>query len=499
MSELIELKKLNEVYFEVKCNLEQSYEIRGHFEVYVENYRFNPKYKSRMWNGKVSFFSLMEKKLPIGLLPMFIEFCKKFDYPVKFDFGKEDLMNDFTKEDLKKIKTSICTNEKYQLRDYQDYAVDKVLKNKRAILQYATGSGKSLILYTVIKYLSQTLSNKILIIVPSINLVQQISSDFQDYGWPNFFSDCGLIFNDSDHYDLNKKIVISTWQSLLRRPDDFFKGFGAVIVDECHGAKCLSVQNVLKKCVNASYRIGCSGSLPKLPINKLTLEGYIGSVVAEVKSSELIDKGVLSDIKIINVLMKYPENMITKSGGTYNDEITKTINYPQRHKALKLILDKLDKKQNSLILASRISHIKDIVAYLKKNYPKRAVYVIYGEISGDDREKIRKLINTSEGVLLVASFKTMSVGVNIPKLHNVIFASSYKAEITVLQAIGRGLRTHEDKTQMILWDLVDDLTWIKSTGVKGENYLFSHWKERKKIYNEQGFKSQTIEVFLNKL
>ena len=121
---------------------------------------------------------------------------------------------------------------------------------------------------------------------------------------------------------------------------------------------------------------------------------------------------------------------------------------------------------------------------------------IYGKTDQAEREKIRQMMETEENVILVATYATLSTGVNIKKLHNVIFASSTKSYIRCIQSIGRGLRTHKDKTKMVLWDLVDALIWKKRTGTMGENYVFTHWRERLKFYKKQGFECFTKEFRL---
>ena len=499
MTDTIILKPINQIYFQVTCTDSQAFELRARYEAYIENYKWNPKVRAKIWSGKISFFSVIEKQLPIGFLQDFIQHCKSFNYKYIIDCAPSELMNFITDDEYEGIKKDIFKESAFQLRDYQDLAFKTLITKKRGIIEYGTGSGKSMILYAVIKYLMNVCDNKILLIVPSVSLVQQMSSDFREYGWDGFFESCGLIFSGSEHYDTEKKLVVSTWQSLQNRPESFFNRFDAVLVDEVHGAKALVMQKILKLLSKAEYRIGTTGTLSNEKINTLTITGLLGPVVAKKKSSELIKEGILSPIKIVNCLLKYPEEMVVKSGEKYNEEVEKTIYYPNRNRALKYIIKNLDAKKNTLVLAHRIEHIKQITEYLKLSFPGRKVYEIYGGVDADEREKIRKLVNDEEGTIIVASFKTVGTGINIPKLHHIIMASSYKSKITVIQAIGRGLRTHESKSKMVLFDFVDDLRWKKKTGAIGYNNLYNHYLERKKHYKEQGFESTTIELFLDKL
>lgn len=498
-NDTIILTPINQVFFEVTCTHEQAYELRSWFESYVPNFKFNPKYKAKMWSGKISQYNIIDRKLPIGLLYGVKQFCEQFGYKYIVDCSPSFLYNLYTDEEYKLIKDEFLKDCKFELRDYQEDVIKKLILKKRGIIEFATGSGKSLIIYSIIRYLMKKTDKKILQIVPSISLVQQLASDFNNYGWPNFFNDCGLIFSNSDNYDLSKKIIISTWQSLQNKPASFFKDFGAVLVDETHGAKALEVKKILEKCTDAEYRYGFTGTLPEEKLDLYTIFGLLGPKVAEKKSTELMKEGVLSPVKIINCLLKYPDNMIVKSKADYMEEVDKTINYPNRNRALKYILRNINSKHNFLILANRIEHIKQITDYLKMNFPDRIVESIWGETDAGERERIRLLMDKSEGMIIVGSFAIMATGINIPRLHDVILASSYKQKIKIVQSIGRSLRKSEGKSKSIIWDLVDDLTWKKKKGGLGMNYLYQHFLERKKHYKEQGFPHQTIELFLDKL
>jgi len=280
-----------------------------------------------------------------------------------------------------------------------------------------------------------------------------------------------------------------------------------ICVSNCHNAKSSSISTVLKKCVDAEYKIGLTGTLPTEKVDRYNIFGYLGPVIYNLKSRELIDKGYLSDIRIVNMSIRYSKKDIeVNKHQTYAEELDLIITKPSRQKVLKYIIDNkhVADNHNMLILAQRINHIDNIVEYLKKEYPNKEILKIDGKTDPDERERVRKYVESNDGVILVATYGTLSTGVNIPKIHHVVFASFYKSKIKVLQSIGRGLRTHKTKNMVIIWDLIDDMRWKKRKNKKtteeyGLNYAYQHFLERLKFYKEQGFKYINKKVILEEL
>jgi superfamily II DNA or RNA helicase len=305
-----------------------------------------------------------------------------------------------------------------------------------------------------------------------------------------------LLYGNSKSYDPKKKVLISTWQSIHKKGQKFFEQFDAVLVDECHGAKSSSIMTVLKKCVNAEYKLGLTGTLPTEPIDRFNIFGYLGTPIYNLRSDELIERGFLTDIRIINTYVRYPPSDIKDNmNRTYADEIAFIINNEKRNKVLKHIISSKHVKDtdNILVLAQRLNHIDKMVEYLTKEYPSRMILKISGDTNPEERERIRKDVERYDSIILVATYGTLSTGVNIPKLHHVIFASFYKSKIKVLQSIGRGLRKHKSKMMIFVWDIIDDMRWKKqqrknSVSEYGYNYAYKHFLERLSFYKEQNFK-----------
>lgn len=254
------------------------------------------------------------------------------------------------------------------------------------------------------------------------------------------------------------------------------------------GSKASVLSKLMKWCTNAYYKIGTTGTLPNDKCDLLQIREVVGDVIFELKSKELIDAGVLTKIKIANIIAKYPAEFIKKNKGrSYPEEVKMVEEYQDRNKVLELILSHTDPSHNILILMNHLKHVKLIQEWLEEKYPDKKVSVITGAVSGSERSQIRTGIENEDGTILLATYATCSTGINMPKLHDVILYANSKSKIKVLQSIGRGLRKHKTKNQIILYDVIDDLTYQTSRGRLVENYLVKHWKERMNYYKEQEF------------
>ena len=488
MNDKIIVEKVNEVFIKLKCDMSQTLEIRQYFTCYAPNFQFHPKFRAKIWDGKLCFYDYRTNTLPIGLLPKLAKFAKQFDYELDFQFDLSKMSNNISIDDLSDYLDKVFKDIDITPRDYQLDAIHKSLTNKRGIVLSPTGSGKSLIIYSMIRFLLG-MNKKTMLVVPNISLVEQMYSDFKSYGWDNIDNHVTKLYNGVKP-DFNKEILITTWQSIYKKQESFFKDYEALLIDETHQAKSLSIQTIAKKSVNAEYRIGLTGTLPTEDSDIFNIYGYLGPVIFKQKTKELQKLGVLSDISIVNLLLQYPEEMVKlNKQRPYVEEVETITTYANRNKVFKYIFDKIEDKQNSVVLCHKIEHLKAIEEYLLENLnDKYSVYVIYGAVKPVERERIRHLMDQEENLILLGTYATLSTGINIKKLHHVIFASSYKSKIKILQSIGRGLRTHETKEKMVLWDIVDDLRYTTRNGTKGKNHVYKHFEERLKFYNEQEFK-----------
>lgn len=396
-----------------------------------------------------------------------------------------------------KYKEQIKDNMKnapFELRPYQDEAVRAALKYHRGILLSCTSSGKSLMLYNIIRCIRKQNFKKILLVVPNIMLVDQMYDDFKDYGYYNLDDEVERLGGGHEAY-FDKPVLISTWQSLQNKESDFFEKYDAVFIDETHGAKAKVLGQILKQCENARFKIGTTGTLPTDKSELLQIKSVIGDVIFELKSKELIDVGVLTKIKIANIIAKYPAEFVAQNKGrSYPEEVRMVEEYADRNKVLKTIIDHTDPKHNILILVNHLKHVNLLKEWFEEEYPDKKVSIITGAVKGSERAEIRTGIENEDGTILLATFATCSTGINMPKLHDIILYANSKSKIKVLQSIGRGLRKHKTKEQIILYDIIDSLCYKTKTGKVVDNYLVKHWKERMNYYKEQEFPVITTEI-----
>jgi superfamily II DNA or RNA helicase len=484
----ITVSHYNDVYMKVDCERGIAKEISEFFTFKVPNYQFTPAYKNKIWDGQIRLFNTYRQTLYVGLKDYLIHFASERDYPIINEV--KDYGNVVT---TKKIIDYMKNYLKIPFApyDHQIVAIKHAIENSRTLLLSPTGSGKSLIIYTLMRYYLDTLpeDKKILIIVPTVGLVSQMKSDFEDYskGLEWSVNDlCHPIFSGQSK-STSKKIIISTWQSLHKENEEYFKQFGAVFGDECHLFKAKSLTNIMTKLVECPFRIGTTGTLDGSTTHKLVIEGLFGRVFNVTTTKELMDENLLSNLSIDCLTLKYGDDEIKEiKRAKYDEEIKWLIRNEKRNN---LIIDLVSNiKGNTLIL---FNYVKEHGVPLHENISKRNedVYMIHGGTTLEQREKIRKIVDEKTNATLVASYGTCSTGINIRNINNIIFASPSRSVIRVLQSIGRGLRRTDDKNKVKLYDISDDLRYLKY-----DNHTYRHLQERIKIYNKEKFSFKQIEI-----
>lgn len=491
----ITINKVNESVVEIQTTEDMNYNIYNRYSEYVDGFRFSPAYKVKRWDGMHHSYNMRTCLLPIGLVKDLILWCNQMG--MKFElqgFYPNEFLEEINEDEYKEIIKDNMKNAPFEIRDYQDRAVRAALKYHRGILLSCTSSGKSLMIYNIIRYIRKKNFKHILLIVPNIMLVDQMYDDFKDYGYDNLDNEVERL-GGGHEATFTTPVLISTWQSLQNMDADFFEKYDAVFVDETHSAKATVLSKILKFCVNARMKIGTTGTLPNDKCELLQIRSVIGDVIFELKSKELIDCGVLTKLQIANIIARYPEEFIMKNKSrSYPEEVKMVEEYPDRNKVLELILDHTDSKHNVLVLVNHLNHVKLLKEWFAQRYPDKKVSVITGAVSGKERSDIRTGIENEDGTILLATYQTMSTGVNMPKLHDVVLYANSKSKIKVLQSIGRGLRKHKTKNQIILYDVIDDLSRTTKTGRLVKNYLMKHWDERLNYYKEQEFPMITTKI-----
>jgi len=467
---VIKLRMWDALHFYVDCeDREILLSLKDYFAEYAPGYAFNPKFKVGHWDGKIYLFSIYEKTLPYGLLTEFLAFYKK-NFP-KTELVIEDCVKDFLRQDSYFDNLELEKCEPWDYRPYQDNCIRKAMKYKKCILRAATSAGKSYIIAGIIKNLMNVdkISNAI-IIVPTTSLVEQFYKDILDYGF--FKEDLGKVYSKFKEWD--KKIVISTWQSLQNCASNVER-FDCVIVDEVHGARATAIRDILKHST-AEYRIGCTGTMPEARLEALNVKSYLGPIVVEVSASELQDLGYIANSKILMYHIEYKDKF-SKEYFEAKDEIFRN---PFRLNIITNILRNV--KKTTLLLVGKVETEGE---FLKQHIISQElcdddkIIFIHGKVATSEREEWRQKIikNPDKHYIVVATYSTFSTGINIPSLGHLIFASPYKSSIRICQSIGRILRKHVTKNIAIVYDLVDH----------GNKWFPKYGDIRLRIYDKEKF------------
>ena len=243
----------------------------------------------------------------------------------------------------------------------------------------------------------------------------------------------------------------------------------------------------MTKMDNTKYRFGFTGTLDGTQTHKWVLEGLFGPSYKVTQTKELIDKGHLSELQIRVLILKHHDQKFD----TYEDEIQYIISHPKRNRFIRNLA--VDLRGNTLVLFSRVATHGQILFDSINSFVKdgRKVFYVHGGVEAQEREEVRTITENESNAIIVASYGTFSTGINIKNLHNVIFASPSKSRIRNLQSIGRVLRKGDKKSKAVLYDIADDISY-KSR----KNYTLNHLVERIKIYNEEQFNYEIIQISL---
>ena len=483
MSHLI-IEKVNEVYLKITTEPHVEHELRDRFTFEIENKKFMPQYRSRHWNGEIHLYNMKTKRIYVGLLDKVVAFCETAGYTYQFQnnkyYGPPFEVNDFVS--MGGVKDYMKSITHFEPRDYQIEAVYDALRYNRKLLISPTASGKSFMIYTIVRY-HVAKGNKILLVVPTTSLVEQMYKDFQSYGWDPE-NHCHRIYAGRERVNTNE-VTITTWQSVYQLDRKFFEDYDVIIGDEAHLFKSKSLVGIMDKLHHAKYRYGFTGTLDGTQTHKWVLEGLFGPSYKVTGTKKLIDEGHLATLDIQCLVLKYKP----KKFDTYEDEIQHLISHEMRNKFITNL--SCDMKGNTLVLFSRVESHGAILYEMINNKVNegRKVFFIHGGVGAEDREQVRLITESQQDAIIVASYGTFSTGINIKNLHNVIFASPSKSRIRNLQSIGRVLRKGKDKVSAKLYDIADDFT-INSR----KNYTLNHFIERIKIYVSEQFNYDILTI-----
>ena len=513
----MKIVKYDEVYLKVECESDVAYELQEYFTFYVPGYKFMPAYKNKMWDGKIRLFNPATRLVYAGVIKHIETFCKEREYDLEID--DEYAANEFSLHEAREFVKSLNLPSHLETRDYQLDAFVYSVRNNRSLLVSPTASGKSFIIYLLTRYFNV----KTLIVVPTTTLVHQMASDFKSYGYQHRndyntssersnhgrsdssaspranvkrtssgssdYDGIHKIFSGQEKDDPEAQITVTTWQSIYKQPKKWFDKYDLVIGDEAHLFKAKSLGTIMGNLTKCKYRFGFTGTLDGTETHKLVLEGLFGPVRNVITTSELMEQKHVSELKIKAIVLKHRDEIRKLMvGKTYQEEMDYLVSSEARNRFIKNLTLSLD--GHTLVLFQYVDkHGKPLYNMLKD--ASIPVFFVHGGVEGEERDKIRHIVQGEKASIILASYGTFSTGINIPNIENVIFASPSKSRIRNLQSIGRGLRKSDGKDSATLYDIADDLIWKSS-----KNHTINHFVERIKIYNEEKFNYKIYNVEL---
>jgi len=465
---VVPFKNLN-----ICLDTENSEYLRGvhrHFEHFVKNYMFMPKYQSG-WNGKKSFFSKSTRSLPYGLLLDLVKFTNKQWKNIKL------VIDDDIKAMYKGIEPEVKWDLLYSPHYYQEEVILSALGSSKGIFKCPTASGKSLMISYIIKSLLElNQADQCLIVVPTIGLVDQFKGDMIDY----FIDHKRIGMVNKDYKEWNKEIVVSTWQSLKNNLNMLYK-YNTIIVDETHGVRGDVLLEILKES-NAFWRFGFTGTMPDDPLESLQVRSYLGPILKSYKSSVLAEEGYIATCNIAVINVNY--------NGDYTGQFSDIKNNVFASQFRLEIISSIVKNVNSsiLLLVDKVEKEGCILEEYLKNDPKlkgKQIVFLHGNIDIETRVYWQKKCHSEDNIVIVATFGIFQLGINIKSLKYAVLCSSFKSSIRILQSIGRALRKHKSKddTGAYIFDINDQV-----------KFLDDHGKERLKFYEREEFSIKSIDI-----
>lgn len=476
MTELVTITKADEVYLLVEADRGVLREISEHFTFFVPGYKFTPAYK-RGWDGKIRLFDLKNQALYVGLLKQLVQFCIEREYKVAIDY-REFASDELSLVEAQQFVASIVEESlipDHEVRDYQVDTFVHCVRNKRALFLSPTSSGKSFMIYLLVRWYDLPT----LVIVDGTAPVKQMTDDFISYGCDP--EKIHMITGGVDK-SVRRDIIVSTWQSLQDMDKEWFDRFGLIIGDEAHHFQAKSFTDLMHKTTETEFKFGFTGTITDSKTDKMVLEGLFGPVKQIVTTKQLQEMGFVADLKIKCLVLQYDDATKKKlKGADYQKEMDFLVSSDARNNFIKNLA--ISQPKNTILFFQYVEkHGKVLYNLIKEAVPDRKVFFVHGGVDGNIRSDMRGEIEKADDAIIVASYGTFSTAISINNIHTLIFASPSKSKIRNLQSIGRGLRLHADKEFVTLFDVADNL-------ISGayKNYTIKHFAERAKIYDSESF------------
>ena len=410
---------------------------------------------------------------------------------IKRELPNEPIIIDESIKDV--IKPSINAEKvslALELRDYQGEIVDECVKFGRGVVVLATAGGKTLTMANLLERIYQTSQNKetwkALIIVPDLGLVNQTFADFENYK-VNFTHGK---WTGNNPVNIADNVIIANMGILQsdKSDIDFINYVDVLVIDEVHKIRAKNKINKIVTKINTSNKFGFTGTLPDNDADMWNIFGKIGPVIYEKGSYELRLENYVSNALVQVVKLHYKtkprySTEINDPGERYRQEFEFLFTNSFRNNVIKKLSTGV--KKNTLILVDFIRHGEELYNVLSQDESKK-VYFIQGDVDVEERDKIKKLIESNDNIICIAISKIFSTGISINNLHYIIFASGGKAKVKILQSIGRGLRLHKNKNKLVIIDIADQL-----------RYSEQHSEKRIDLYQSENIQTKVVDFYEN--
>lgn len=407
-----------------------------------------------------------------------------------FDFGLyNDIRSFFISQQITEIeysdsfkevlKSGFCDTEvsdtlNHSLRDYQMETIEKCLRFGRGTIIVGTGGGKSLIQSSLIEnWRIRNPNAKCLVIVPGLSLVTQLIQDFKSYGVSFTYSG----WSGGDEL-MDTDVIVTNTENLCSKFGDYkhLANVDIVLTDECHRIKKSNVISKILQKIKTPNKFGFTGTLPKEKVDEWKIIGTFGPVIYYKNSKSLRDDNYLTSVEIKIIKLIHPKKKMT-----YQQEVEFLQNMEERNLIIKKISSKLN--NNVLIMVNRLEHGQKLLDILQ--IENKETYFVSGEMDVESRKNIINLMEKQNNIICIAMSSIFSTGINIKNLHYIVFTFGEKSFIRTVQSIGRGLRLHDSKDKLILFDIYDNM-----------KYSMDHVETRKQFYNEEQIPWKEIEIKL---
>lgn len=474
-------------------------EVSERFTFFVPGYEWMPKYRAGQWDGKIKLMDFRKSLLPVGLFSELKKYCRAEGIELEVDTTTEDWpgkKGDVTPERLVEFVKGLnihVRGEPAQVRDYQLAAIHAGISSGRVILKSPTGSGKSLIVYVLARWFLEHREDRVLVIVPTTNLVTQMYDDFADYSsadptW-NVKDEVHKVFSGQEKVNVHERTFVSTWQSIYKLPPAWFSQFGTIFGDEAHLFTANSLTGSMKKATRAVNRIGTTGTLSGAATHEMVLNSCFGPIFSVTTTRKLQEEDTLAQLRIRVLNVRHDDPPPKRL--TYQKEIAWLVSSQERNDLIRDLV--LSLRGNTLLLFQYVEKHGKVLYDLIRNSTDTKTFFVAGEVGTEDRNAVKDIVESQTNSITVASTGVFSTGVNIRNIHNLVFGAPFKSQVRVLQSIGRGLRKSDNGRATTLYDIVDDLS-----SRPRRNYALLHGLERQKIYDSEGFEYSISTVRLKR-